>query len=214
MVISSSEIMKINSGMQSQSSLSVPIKLVAKKEEEDKKVIEIPASKIKYHKISKHDKYKIKGIIPEDYISDVKVPKTNVENLMKLNTKFKLVTFKAPDESNEYYVKSCYIIDSIISPVMRKGEGTKAVRNVLEKSLTDKDTDGRLIVNVIILDDEITSAGFFYKLGFRFLNPTHNEIMQKWISNKDNHYMSPKLTGLMYLPKENINRLMLNKMLF
>lgn len=211
MVLSSGEIRTIGSGMQSQSNVAAPIKLGSRKEEEEKST-GIPKSEIKCHKIGRHDKYKISGNIPQDYISETKVPKTNIENLMKLNSKFKLVTFKAPDESQDYYVKSCYMIDSIVSPVRGKGEGTKAVRNILEKSLTDKDTEGRLITNVIVLDGETSAAGFFYKLGFRFIEDNKNNIMKEWINDKKN-YIAPKLTGLMYLPKENVNRLMVHRML-
>ena len=212
MVLSSGEVRIIGSGMQSQSNTTIPVKVSSKKEEETDSNVKIPASKIKYHKIGKHDKYKISGSVPENYISAIKVPKTNVDNLMKLNNKFKLVTFKVPDESHDYYVRSCYMIDYINSPIKRKGEGTKAVRSVLEKSLTDRDTEGRLITNITIIDGETSAAGFFYKLGFRFLESAKNDIMKEWVNDK-NSYLAPKLTGIMYLPKENVNRLMVHRML-
>lgn len=211
MVLSSGEILKINSGMQSQVSGAAGVKLTPKKQEEDK-ALEIPKCIIKYHKIGKHEKYKIRGIIPEYYISDKQVPKTNIENLIKLNSKYKLVSFKIPDETNDYYVKSCFQIDSILSPVRYKGEGTKAVKALVEKAMTDKDTGGRIIIDLKIIDGQTSAAGFFYKLGFRFLETNKNEIMAEW-SKGEKNIISPKLTGVMYLPKEGIQRLLMYKML-
>ena len=100
MVLSSGEILTIGSGMQSQVGGTAAIKRSALKPDEEK-AVEIPKSTIKYHKIGKHDKYKVTGILPEYYISDKQVPKTNVDNLIKLSSKYKLVSFKIPDESND-----------------------------------------------------------------------------------------------------------------
>ena len=211
MVLSSKEILTIGSGVQSQVGITSPVRYSNKKQN-DEKTIEIPKSTIKYHKIRKHEKYRVKGEIPQDYISDIKVPKTDVDKLMQLTSKYKLVTFKIPDESHDYYVRSCYQIDYISSPIRYKGEGTKAVKSLLEKSMTDKDTEGRLIVNVKITDNETSSAGFFYKLGFRFIDKSKNNIMKNWLTDEKN-ILSPQITGLMYLPKENIQKLLMYRML-
>ena len=211
MVLSSGEILTIGSGVQSQVGGTAVIRRSSKKQDEEK-AIEIPKSTIKYHKIRKHEKYRVRGEIPQDYISDMKVPKTDVDRLMQLTSKYKLVTFKIPDESHDYYIKSCYEIDYISSPIRYKGEGTKAVKSLLEKSMTDKDTEGRLIVNVKITDNETSSAGFFYKLGFRFIDRQKNEIMKNWLKDEKN-ILSPKITGLMYLPKEHTQRLLMYRML-
>ena len=211
MVLSSGEILTIGSGMQSQISGAVPVKSPVHQEKEEK-AAEIPKSSIKYHKIRRHEKYRIRGEIPSDYISEIQVPKTNIDNLMKLTSKYKLVSFKLPDESHDYYVKSCYQIDSISSPIRNKGEGTKAVKQLLEKSLADKDTEGRIIVEVRIIDGQTSAAGFFYKLGFRFADKSKNEILNNWIRSGKS-ILAPKETGLMYLPKENIQKLMMYRML-
>ena len=211
MVLSSGEILTIGSGVQSQVGGTAVIRRSPKKQDEEK-TIEIPKSTIKYHKIRTHEKYRVKGEIPQDYISDIKVPKTDVDKLMQLTSKYKLVTFKIPDESHDYYIKSCYEIDYISSPIRYKGEGTKAVKSLLEKSMTDKDTEGRLIVNVKITDNETSSAGFFYKLGFRFADKNKNIIMSNWLKEEKN-ILSPKITGLMYLPKENTQKLLMYRML-
>lgn len=211
MVLSSGEILTIGSGIQSQISVSSPVRHSAQKQEEEK-AYDIPKSVIKYHKIRKHEKYRVKGELPQDYISDIKVPKTDVDKLMQLTSKYKLVTFKIPDESHDYYVKSCYQIDYISSPIRHKGEGTKAVRNLLEKSMTDKDTEGRIIVDVKITDNETSASGFFYKLGFRFVDKSKNIIMENWLKDEKN-ILPPKITGLMYLPKEHTQRLLMYRML-
>ena len=211
MVLSSGEILTIGSGLQSQVGGTALIKRYALKPDEGN-AVEIPKSTIKYHKIGKHDKYKVTGILPEYYISDKQVPKTNVDNLIKLSSKYQLVSFKIPDESNDYYVNSCYMIDFISSPVRCKGEGTKAIKALVEKSITDKDTKGRIITDVRIIDGQTSAAGFFYKLGFRFVDKNKNEQMQNWI-NDTSAILSPQLTGLMYLPQEGTKRLLMYKML-
>lgn len=210
MVLSSGEILSIGSGIQSQVSSAPAVRHSAHKPAEEKN--DIPECCIKYHKIKKHEKYKIKGDISTDYISDTKVPKTNIDNLMKLSSKYKLVSFKIPDETNEYYVKSCYIIDYISSPVRYKGKGRIAIKSLVEKSVSDKDTEGRIIVDVKIIDGQTSAAGFFYKLGFRFLDKEKNEIIKNWEQSKDS-IISPRITGMMYLPKEGIKRLLMYKML-
>ena len=211
MVLSSGEILSIGSGIQSQVGGTTAIRHSVQKPNEEK-TTEIPKCKSKYHKIRKYEKYMVKGEISPDYISDTKVPKTNIENLMKLSSKYKLVSFKIPDEANEYYVKSCYMIDFISSPVRYKGEGRKAIKSLVEKSVSDKDTEGRIIVDVKITDGQTSSAGFFYKLGFRFLDTQKNEIMKNW-ERGENSIISPRIVGMMYLPKEEINRLLMYKML-
>lgn len=211
MVLSSGEILSIGSGIQSQVGGTASIRHSTHKPDEEK-TIETPKCKIRYHKLRKHEKYRIKGEIASDYISDIQVPKTNINNLMKLSSKYKLVSFKIPDETNEYYVKSCYMIDFISSPIRYKGEGRKAIKALVEKSVADKDTEGRIIVDVKIIDGQTSAAGFFYKLGFRFLDNQKNNMLKNWEQGQDS-IISPMITGMMYLPKEEIKRLLMYKML-
>lgn len=211
MVLSSGEIMTIGSGIQANVSAPVSVKR-SEYGGERETVVKVPKSNLKFHKVKKHDKYKVSGNLPEDYASNEKVPKTNIENLIKLSSKYKLVSFKLPEESNDYYLTNCYKIDYISSPIRYRGEGTKAIQHLLERSLADKETEGRLIVDVKITDDETSSAGFFYKLGFKFIDERKNIIMQSWAQDKKT-VLSPKLTGFMYLPKEKIRKLMMYKIL-
>jgi hypothetical protein len=105
-------------------------------------------------------------------------------------------------------LKNCYKIDSIISPKRYCGAGTKAVQSVLERSLADKDTEGRVVVYAEMTDGKTSPAGFFYKLGFRFIDKSMNEIMENWVAKKIT-VDAPKLAGMMYLPKNHINKLMM-----
>ena len=64
MVLSSGEILSIGSGIQSQVGGAAAIRHSAHKPNEEK-TAEIPKCKIKYHKIRKYEKYRIKGNISE-----------------------------------------------------------------------------------------------------------------------------------------------------
>ena len=209
MVLSSREILSIGPSISNQVGVVSQVKHSEYKEE---KKICIPKSNIKYHKIRKNEKYKVIGDIPEYYVSDIKVPKTNIDNLIKMNSKFLLVKFNLPEDKKEYFLDNCYIIDSISSSVRYKGEGRKAIKALVEKTMSEKDTNGRIIVDVKIIDGQTSASGFFYKLGFRFLDAQKNEVMENWICGEKT-ILSPKIVGMMYLPKEAINKLLMYKML-
>jgi len=211
MVLSSGEIITIGSGIQSHINATSAVRH-SNQSAGQETITRIPKSNLKFHKVKKNEKYKVSGNLPENYRSDQKVPKTNIENLIKLSSKYKLVSFKLPDETNDYFLKSCYQIDFISSPVRYNGEGTKAIKGLLEKSLSDKETEGRLIVDVKITDSETSAAGFFYKLGFRFTDERKNTIMQSWAQDRKS-ILSPKLIGFMYLPKDKIQKLMMYRIL-
>ena len=127
--------------------------------------------------------------------------------MSELRSRYRLITFKNPI-SKTLYLNNCYKIDFIESPQRYKGAGTKAVKALVERSLADKDTQGRVVVDVQIIDEKTSPAGFFYKLGFRFVDTQMNEVMENWVRQKT-LINAPKLTGMMYLPKENINRVLM-----
>ena len=85
-----------------------------------------------------------------------------------------------------------------------KREGTKHIQEVLEKSLDDVRTDGRIILDAQMIDGETSPAGFYYKLGFRFANDSYNKILANWLKKSGKKFDAPKITGIMYLPEENI----------
>ncbi|MBR3889488.1 hypothetical protein IKJ53_03145 [bacterium] len=163
-------------------------------------------AKIKYRKIKRSDKYTVYGDWKNDYVDEVTIEITNSPEIAELRQKYRLITFKNP-VSKTLYLKNCYKIDFIEAPQRYQGAGTKAVKSLVERSLADKDTEGRVVVNAEIIDEKTSPAGFFYKLGFRFVDNNQNDKMETWIKEKT-IINAPQLTGMMYLPKENINKLL------
>ena len=188
---------------------SVPVKFSPKKEQEEKLVI-IQDAKIKFHKIKESDKRTVQGNWVDDYVIKViqEASTKEIEKNMELMNRYRLITFKMPSKKIINYLKSCYQIDNIVAPQRYMGAGTKAIQSVLDRSLSDKDTEGRLIVYAEITDGQTSPAGFFYKLGFRFLDNSMNDVMEKWLS-KNLKTDFPTLTGVMYLPKNHVNKLMM-----
>lgn len=180
------------------------------KREEEKQPVVVQDAKIKFHKIKESDKYLVHGDWSDDYVAKVEVETSSkeIEKNMELMNRYKLITFKVPTKRIYLYLKNCYKIDSIVSPQRYAGAGTKAVQSVLERALADKETEGRIVVYAEITDGQTSPAGFFYKLGFRFVDKSMNEIMEQWVA-KNIKSEAPKITGMMYLPKNHINKLMM-----
>lgn len=212
MVSSANYNLAITSGIQSQVSASNPVKFNGQKEKAEKEAV-IEKARIKFRKIKQSDKYSVQGEWSDDYIIEIECSSSSgdAKNISELMNRYKLITFKLPEKRRYTYLKNCYKIDSIVSPQRYKGAGTKAVQLLLERSLADKDTEGRIVVYAEITDNQTSPAGFFYKLGFRFADNAMNEIMDEWLKKKIKAE-SPKLTGMMYLPKSNINKLMMYNM--
>ena len=209
MVSSANYNITIGPGHGSTVGATVPVKFNGKKEEE-KKPEKVQDAKIKFHKIKSSDKYLVQGEWTEDYTYKVEVEASSkeLEKNMELMNRYRLITFKVPSKKIYTYLKHCYKIDSIEAPQRHKGAGTKAVQTVLERSLADKETEGRLVVLAEITDGQTSPAGFFYKLGFRFVDKSLNETMEEWLRKNENTD-SPKVTGIMYLPKNLIKKLMM-----
>ena len=64
----------------------------------------------------------------------------------------------------------------------------------------DKRADGRIVTFSAPIIKDASPAMFFYKLGFRFTNPSYNEYMEECLINKTND-ISPQI-GMMYLPNK------------
>lgn len=188
---------------------SAPLKLNHKKEDESKVVV-VEDAKIKFHKIKISEKHIVQGNWNDDYVIKevVETSSKEIEKNMEMMNRYKLIKFNMPAKRTISYLKNCYKIDNIVSPQRFMGAGTRAVQTVLERSLADKDTEGRIIVNAEIIDGQTSPAGFFYKLGFRFLDNNMNDIMEQWL-RKNLRSDFPALCGVMYLPKNNINKLMM-----
>ena len=101
-----------------------------------------------------------------------------------------------------YGLNPTYHIDKLWSSA--KGEGKTAVQSIVWKSLASSKTEGRVTLDACCLDGITASGGFYYKLGFRFLNPNNNKICEQWIKSGGKYGNAPFAIGRMYLPKENI----------
>ena len=213
MVSSANYNLAIGSGLHSQVNAPNLIKFNPQAEDEKKSAI-IRKAKIKYRKIKQSDKYSVQGAWSDDYVIPTDSPDQVSESektMTELMSRYRLITFKIPVKRTNIYLKSCYKIENIVSEQRKKGEGTRAVQSLLEISLADKDTEGRIIVYSEIIDGLTSPAGFFYKLGFRFIDKSMNDILEKQIIQKIGTDF-PKLTGMMYLPKTNINKLAMYNM--
>jgi hypothetical protein len=83
-------------------------------------------------------------------------------------------------------------------------EGTNFVQDVVIKSLKDSRSKGRVILDAKKIDARTSPAGFYYKLGFRFVENKLNNILDKWLKYGGTKFNTPDIEGKMYLPKENI----------
>ena len=70
----------------------------------------------------------------------------------------------------------------------------------------DPRIQGRIVTYSAPVWQESSPAIFFYKLGFRFLEPEANKRIQQCIENKTPDL--PAQTGMMYLPKANLHKLL------
>lgn len=209
MVSSNNYTISIGSGHSTGFGTVASLKLNHKKEEEDKVVV-VKDAKIKFHKVKLNEKRTVQGNWNDDYVKKevIEVSNKAIEKNVELMNRYRLIKFNMPSKRTVLYLKNCYMIDYISSPQRFQGAGTKAVQTVLERALADKDTEGRIVVNAEIIDGQCSPAGFFYKLGFRFVDKSMNDIMENWL-RKNIRTEFPKLTGIMYLPKQHINKLMM-----
>jgi len=181
--------------------------------------IKISAPKIKYKKVNSSDKRMAFGVYPDDYVYEISLNRKNDVNLylktplLGITGGFGQNTNKIENVIKKYYFNSCYELEDINSPERFKGWGTDAIKSLVEMSLQDKDTCGRIILNAKITDGETSPVGFFYKLGFRFTDKNMNNQMEDWLRTSPNSCLSPMITGMMYLPKENISKLLMYKCL-
>ena len=80
-----------------------------------------------------------------------------------------------------------------------KGAGTRAVQDVVRKSLADSDAQGRVTLVVArTVSSRPHPFNFYYKLGFRASENFYNNM------GKEGKTMYPDAMIYMYLPKENI----------
>ena len=111
-----------------------------------------------------------------------------------------------PIKRKTKYLKNCYVIDYIQAPKMGFGLGTEALKGLAEKAFFDNKAEGRIVTYCAPVWRESSPAQFFYKLGFRFIENDANEYISDCITKKVPDL--PPQTGMMYLPKANIHRLL------
>lgn len=155
-------------------------------------------AKITIKKIKRGDNIIIPGEIDDDYVDIVEESLRNDYGGNFFST--------SPLKRKIKYLKNCYIIDYIQSPKTRCGLGTEAVKNLAEKAMFDPKTEGRIVTFSAPLVKESSPALFFYKLGFRFINPESNQYMEECILKKIPDI--PAQVGMMYLPKSRLHKLL------
>lgn len=143
----------------------------------------------------------IAGDIDDDYV-DI------VEEELDDNSSGKAYNFfqAPPLKKRTKYLKNCYVIDYIQSPKQRCGLGTAAIKGLVEKAMFDSRAEGRIVTFSSPVWKESSPSQFFYKLGFRFMDPNANDYMDECIIKKVPDL--PAQTGMMYLPRKNINKLL------
>ena len=160
-------------------------------------------AQIRIKKIKRGDNIIIPGEIDDDYVDIVEEPIVQ-DNSVNFFTQ--PAYFSPPQKRKIKYLKNCYIIDYIQSPKIRCGLGSAAVKNLAEKAMFDSKADGRIVTFSSPVTKESSPALFFYKLGFRFINPDSNKYMEECIVKKIPDI--PAQIGMMYLPKNRLHKLL------
>lgn len=157
---------------------------------------------LRVKKFKRSDGIIIPGEIDDDYVDIVE---ENDYSDTDPNEGFSFVNL-VPKKKKIKYLKDCYIIDYIQSPHAHCGLGTEAVKGLAEKAMFDPKIQGRIVTYSAPVWQESSPALFFYKLGFRFMEPSANERMNDCLIK--NIPDLPPQTGMMYLPKAHLNKLL------
>ena len=157
---------------------------------------------LKVKKFKRADNIIIAGEIDDDYVDIVEedLPDSGGENFT-----FNFFNPK-PQKRKLKYLKNCYVIDYIQSPKAHCGLGTEAIKNLAEKAMFDSRAEGRIVTFSAPVWRESSPALFFYKLGFRFMEKSANDYMIECLKEKKPDL--PPQTGMMYLPKSHLNKLL------
>lgn len=173
---------------------------------------------IRVKKIKRGDNIAIPGEIDEDYVDIVE---EEIEYKGKYSKYFQdssgsgnfftssqspIILTPRTYKRTTKYLKNCYIIDYIQSPKPKNGLGTEAIKQLAEKAMFDSRAEGRIVTFSAPIMKESSPALFFYKLGFRFTDPKCNEVMEECLRN--NMPDIPAQIGMMYLPKNRLNKLL------
>ncbi|MBQ7126600.1 hypothetical protein IJO12_05895 [bacterium] len=158
---------------------------------------------IRVKQFRRKDNIAIVGEIDDNYVDIVEEDFDISEQVDNFN----FFRFGPNQKKKTKYLKDSYIIDYIQAPQMRCGMGTLAIKELAEKAFFDPKFDGRIVTYSAPISSDIQSpALFFYKLGFRFIEPEGNERMKECLEK--NTIDIPPQIGMMYLPKYNIKKLL------
>lgn len=141
------------------------------------------------------------GDFPKNYVD---VDKVFVEAQPERFSRFTKKLIPAVDAhwDTVQTLKPNYYIEHLFSHA--KGQGSEAVKNIVKKSLEDSRTQGRVVIHCDVIDGKTSPAGFYYKLGFRFPSEQNNTLLKNWLEKGGQRQNAPMMTGMMYLPSENI----------
>lgn len=154
---------------------------------------------LRVKKFKRSDNIIIAGEIDDDYVDIVEEDDTSFSTDLNF---FQIM----PKKRKIKYLKNSYIIDYIQSPKMKCGLGTEALKGLAEKAMFDSRAEGRIVTFCAPVWKESSPAQFFYKLGFRFMDSEANQYIEECIIKKVPD--APPQTGMMYLPKKNIHKLL------
>ena len=163
---------------------------------------------LRVKKFKRGDNIIIAGEIDDDYVDIVEEEITPQNNFVSSSGYNFFQNMQNQSQKRKLkYLKNCYVIDYIQSPKMRQGMGSEAIKGLAEKAMFDTRADGRIVTFSSPVWRESSPALFFYKLGFRFMDPAANEYMKDCLIK--NIPDLPPQTGMMYLPKKNLHRLLM-----
>lgn len=155
---------------------------------------------LRVKKFKRSDGIVIIGDIEDDYVD-------TIEDFNKSTQPESFNFFQLePQKNTTKILKECYVIDYILSPKQRCGLGTEAIKGLAEKAMFDNKIQGRIVTFSAPMWKESSPALFFYKLGFRFMTKEANDYMEDCIIKKVPDI--PAQIGMMYLPKNNLHRLL------
>lgn len=154
---------------------------------------------LRVKKFKRADNIAIVGEIDDDYVDIVE------DNTSPPSTNMNFFKF-IPEKKKLKYLKNSYVIDYIQSPRSLCGLGTEAIKGLAEKAMFDTRAEGRIVTFCAPVWKESSPAQFFYKLGFRFMDPNANDYIEECIIKKVPDL--PPQTGMMYLPKRNLHKLL------
>ena len=178
-------------------------------------------ARIKYKKVKASDLLVASEGFPEEYYAPEKEEGftllKGVKQYLRIIPESKkegnfFVSGVGGDEEKSRYFSDVYLLQDIESPTPREGAGTEAIQCLVEKSMLDENTNGRIILYIRPIALEDTSVQFFYKLGFRSTDEAWNKKIEDSIRN---NLLEIEISSCyMYLPKENVPKVLRYGQLF